>query len=138
MDRPIVFVVDDDESICRSLRRLMKSVGHHVRTFTSARDFLNQGCQDMPGCLVLDVKMPGMDGLELQQRLVHAGSRMPIIFMSAQEDFATREQGLRAGAMAFLQKPFEDEILLEKVQTALNEFINALQEQDIRSNDQER
>ena len=74
MDKPVVFVIDDDESVCRSLRRLMKSVGHNVRTFTSAEDFLNQGCQNVPGCLVLDVRMPGMSGLELQKRLVDSGN----------------------------------------------------------------
>ena len=121
MEKPVIFVVDDDESICRSLRRLIKSVGHHVRTFTSAKDFLNQGCQNVPGCLVLDVKMPGMGGLELQERLVGSGSKMPSILMSAHEDVATRNQGLTAGAIAFLQKPFEDEVLLEKVHAALGQ-----------------
>lgn len=122
MDKPVVFVIDDDESVCRSLRRLMKSVGLNVRTFTSAKDFLNQGCQNVPGCLVLDVRMPGMSGLELQKRLVDSGSKMPVIFMSAHEDTSAREQGLRAGAIAFLQKPFEDQVLVEKVNSALSRF----------------
>jgi two-component system response regulator FixJ len=122
MDKPVVFVIDDDESVCRSLRRLMKSVGLNVRTFTSAEDFLNQGYQNVPGCLVLDVKMPGMSGLELQKRLVDFGSKMPIIFMSAHEDVSTREQGLRTGAIVFLQKPFEDQVLIEMVNSALSRF----------------
>ena len=122
MDEPVVFVIDDDESVCRSLRRLMKSAGLSVRTFTSAKDFLNQGCRNMPGCLVLDVRMPEMDGLELQQKLVDSGSSMPIILMSAHEDNSAREQGLKAGAIVFLQKPFEDYVLLETVLSALSRF----------------
>ena len=122
MDKPVVFVIDDDESVCRALRRLMKSVGHNVRTFTSARDFLSQGCQNVPGCLILDVRMPEMNGLELQKRLVDSGSRMPIIFISAHEDISSRKQGLRAGAIAFLKKPFEDQALIEKVNLAISRF----------------
>lgn len=122
MGKPVVFVIDDDESVCRSLRRLMKSVGLNVRTFTLAEDFLNQGCQNMAGCLVLDVRMPGMNGLELQKILVDSCSNMPIIFMSAHGDISAIEQGLRAGAIAFLQKPFEDQDLIEKVNSALSRF----------------
>lgn len=122
MAKPVVFVIDDDESICRSLRRLMKSVRLNVRTFTSAKDYLNQECQNVPGCLVLDVRMPEMGGLELQQKLVDSGSSIPIILMSAHEDISAREQGLKAGAIAFFQKPFEGEVLLEAVRSALSRF----------------
>lgn len=122
MDKPVVFVIDDDESVCRSLRRLMKSVGIKVRTLSSAEDFLNQGCQNIPGCLILDVRMPGISGLELQEKLVKSGLIMPIIFISAHEDVSTREQALKAGAIAFLKKPFEDQILIEKVNSALSRF----------------
>ena len=122
-----MFVIDDDESICRSLRRLIKSAGFNVRTFTSARDFLNQGCLNVSGCLVLDVKMPEMGGLELQQRLLDVGSKMPVIFMSAHEDISTREQGLNSGAVAFLQKPFEDQVLIETVNSALSRFTDEQQ-----------
>ena len=135
MDKPVVFIVDDDESVCRALRRLIKSVGHNVRTFTSAKDFLNQGCQNVPGCLILDVRMPGMDGLELQERLVDSGSKMPIILMSAHEDISTREQGLRAGAIAFCQKPFEDQVVIEKVNSVLSRFINKDKNQGHNKND---
>ena len=134
MDKPVVFIIDDDESVCRALRRLMKSVGLNVRTFTSAKDFLNQGCQNVPGCLVLDVRMPEMGGLELQKRLVDSGSRMPIIFMSAHEDISTREQGLRAGAIAFLKKPFEDQALIENINLALSKFTD----EDHKENNQEQ
>ena len=120
MDQPVIFVVDDDESICRALRRLMKSVGLNVRTFTSAIDFLNQQCQNMRGCLVLDVRMPEMSGLELQKKLIESGSTMPIIFMSAHEDIKSREQGLGLGATAFLQKPIEGQFLIETINSALS------------------
>jgi len=117
-----VFVVDDDESVCKSLGRLMKSVGLDVRIFTSAESFLNQECHNVPGCLVLDVRMPGIDGLELQEKLATSGSQMPIIFISAHKDDREREKGLRGGAVAFLQKPFEDQILIDAVYSALSQF----------------
>lgn len=135
MDKPIVFVVDDDESVCKALRRLMKSAGYNIRTFTSAEDFLNQGCQNVPGCLILDMRMPGMSGLELQERLADAGSKMPIIFMSAHEDISSREKGLRAGAVAFIKKPFDDYILIEKVDLALRRFMSESQK---NKNEQQR
>lgn len=124
MNQPVVFVIDDDESICRSLRRLIKSAGFCVRTFISGNDFLNQGCQNMPGCILLDVRMPEVGGLELQQRLNDSGSKMPIIFMSAHHDTETREKALNAGAIAFLQKPFEDQLLLETIRSALNGLVD--------------
>ena len=120
MEKPVVFVVDDDESVCKALKRLMKSAGIKARSLSSAEDFLNQGCHNVPGCLILDVRMPGMNGLELQEELVKSGSTMPIIFMSAHEDAPTREQAMKAGAIAFLKKPFEDQILIEKVNSALS------------------
>lgn len=122
MEQPIVFVIDDDESICRSLRRLLQSVGFHVRTFISGNDFLNQGCQIMSGCIILDVRMPEIGGLELQKKLNDSGCKMPIIFMSAHQDTGIREKALNAGAIAFLQKPFEDQILIETIHSALDRF----------------
>ena len=120
MDEPVIFVVDDDESVCRSLRRLIQSVGLHVRTFNSANEFLDQGCHNMYGCLLLDARMPEMSGLELQKRLIDSGSKMPIIFMSAHEDPLSTKQALRAGAVAYLQKPFEGQLLIEKINQALS------------------
>jgi FixJ family two-component response regulator len=120
MDQPVIFVVDDDESVCRSLRRLIQSVGFHVRTFNSANEFLGQGCQNMYGCLLLDSKMPRMSGLELQKRLIDSGCKIPIIFMSAHEDSVAVEDALRAGAIAYLQKPFEGQLLIEKINQALS------------------
>jgi len=122
IETPVVFVVDDDESVCKTLERLMKSVGLDVRTFTSAESFLNQGCQNAAGCLVLDVRMPGIGGLELQEKLAASGSRIPIIFISAHKDTRDREKGLRAGAVAFLKKPFEDQTLIDALYSALSQF----------------
>jgi len=122
MDQPIVFVIDDDESICKSLRRLIKSAGFYVRTFTSGNDFLNQECQNMRGCLLLDVRMPDISGLELQQRLNNSGCKMQIIFISAHEDAETRKKAFQAGAAAFLQKPVEDQLLLKTIRSALNRW----------------
>ena len=119
-----MFVVDDDESVCIALKRLLKSAGIKARTLSSAEDFLNQGCHNVPGCLILDVRMPGMNGLELQEKVVKSGSTMPIIFMSAHEDAPTCEQAMKAGAIAFLKKPFEDQILIEKVNSVLNRIEN--------------
>jgi FixJ family two-component response regulator len=95
-------------------------VGIKVRTLSSAEDFLNQGCQNISGCLILDVRMPGINGLELQEKLVKSGSTMPIIFISAHEDAPAREQAMKAGAIAFLKKPFEDQILIEKTNSVLS------------------
>ena len=120
MEKPVVFIVDDDESVCKALKRLLKSAGIKARSLSSAEDFLNQGCHNVPGCLILDVRMPGMNGLELQEKLVKSGSTMPIIFMSAHEDAPAREQAMKAGAIAFLKKPFEDQILIEKINSALS------------------
>jgi FixJ family two-component response regulator len=113
--KPVVYVVDDDESMCKALDRLMRSAGLEVRTFTSPMAFLNEGCQDVPGCLVLDMRMPGMGGLELQERLNASGCRMPIIFISAHEDEQTRACAMKRGAVAFLHKPFDDQILLDAI-----------------------
>lgn len=118
MEKPVVFIVDDDESVCRALKRLMKSVGLDVRVFTSAKDFLDQGCQNVPGCLILDVRMPGIDGLELQEKLRASGSQMPIIFITAHEDDKAHERATRMGAVAYLQKPFEDHVLLDAIYSA--------------------
>ena len=128
MEKPVVFVVDDDESVRTALIRLMKSAGLRVRAFTSAEDFLNQESQNVPGCLILDLRMPGMNGLELEEKLAKYGSTIPIIFMSAHQDVTACEQAMKAGAEAFLPKPFEDQILLEKVNSILNRIKNGTEQ----------
>lgn len=119
MTQPIVFVVDDDESVRRALSRLMRSVGFEVRLFASAEDFLSQDCQNIPGCLILDVRMPKMNGLELQAKLNAIGSHIPIVFITAHEDISAQEQAMKSGAVAFIQKPFDDQILLDAVNSGL-------------------
>jgi FixJ family two-component response regulator len=119
MAKQIVFVVDDDESVRRALERLMRSAGFDVRVFSSAQDFLDQGCQNTWGCLILDVRMPWMDGLELQDKLNACGSKIPVVFITAHYDVSTKEQAMKAGAVAFIQKPFDDQVLLDAVNSSL-------------------
>lgn len=114
-----VFVVDDDYSIRRSLKRLLESAAFDVETFSSADDFLSYRRRDAPGCLVLDVRMPGFGGLALQRHMVKAGSEIPIIFITAYANGEVEARAREAGAAAFLIKPLDDEILLGAVRGAL-------------------
>jgi FixJ family two-component response regulator len=114
-----VFVVDDDYSVRNSLKRLIKVAGFSVETFSSADDFLSYASPSARDCLILDVRMPGFGGLELQQRLVEAGLRIPIIFITAYADEETETRAREAGASAFLTKPLDDDILLAAVRKAL-------------------
>jgi FixJ family two-component response regulator len=95
-------------------------MGFEVKTFPSAVDFLNQTSADGNGCLIVDVRMPGMSGLDLQQRLCDSGVELPVIFITAYEDAGVREQAIRCGALAFLQKPFSDQSLLDAIHAALS------------------
>jgi FixJ family two-component response regulator len=115
----IVMIVDDDESIRRAARRLIKSYGFPVETFASAEDFLSSGRLHETACLVLDVQMPGLNGLELQSRLITDGHQVPIIFITAFNDESARAQALGAGALGYLVKPFEEADLLTAINVAL-------------------
>ena len=115
----VISVVDDDESVRRSLHRLLKSLGFNVRTYPSALDFLDRGALHDHGCVLVDVRMPEMDGLELQKRLSESGVSLPVIFMTAYEDHGVRAQAMQAGALAFLQKPFSDPSLMDAICCAL-------------------
>ena len=115
----IVMIVDDDESIRRAARRLIKSYGFPVETFASAEDFLSSGRLHETACLVLDVQMPGLNGLELQSRLITDGHQVPIIFITAFNDENARAQALKAGALGYLVKPFEETDLLTAINVAL-------------------
>ena len=115
----IVMIVDDDESIRRAARRLIKSYGFPVETFASAEDFLSSGRLHETACLVLDVQMPGLNGLELQSRLITDGHQVPIIFITAFNDENARAQALKAGAVGYLVKPFEEADLLTAINVAL-------------------
>src|SRR5918999_150285 len=116
---PVVFVVDDDASIREALTSLIRSVGLGVETFGSAREFLNGPRPDAPGCLVLDVRLPGLSGLDLQRELAMAQIDIPIIFITGHGDIPMTVQAMKAGAVEFLTKPFEDERLLSAIANAL-------------------
>jgi two-component system, LuxR family, response regulator FixJ len=112
-----VWVVDDDSSVRKALKRLLRSAGYPVRTFASAIEFLDSG-ETKDGILVLDVKMPGLNGFDLQKKLVGLGADIPIIFISAHYDVQARSDVVPAGAVAFLQKPFNDQDLLDAINLA--------------------
>ncbi|HEU5401879.1 MAG TPA: response regulator [Terriglobales bacterium] len=115
----MVAIVDDDELIRASLGGLMKEAGFPALTFGSAEEFLTSGEEKRTACLITDIRMPGMSGLELQAKLNEAHRRIPIIFITAQGDEKLRLQALRAGAVEFLTKPFNDDALLASVRAAL-------------------
>src|ERR1700761_7481551 len=115
----IIAIVDDDESVRFALEGMMKSVGLPAQVFESAEDFLNSGLLRQTACLIADIRMPGMSGLDLQNKLNAEHSRIPTIFITAHGDAKMRLQALRGGAVEFLAKPFDDEVLLENVRAAL-------------------
>ena len=117
----MVAVVDDDELIRVALRRLLKASGLAVTTFESAEAFLESGQLPEVGCLIADIRMPGISGLELQAKLKSNGSATPIIFITAHGDEKMRMQAMRAGAVAFLAKPFDDGVLLDRVRAAVEQ-----------------
>ena len=115
----IVFVVDDDPSIRRALKRLIESVGLYVELFGSAAEFTNSTHPDVVSCLILDIRLPGISGLDLQRKLAEAKTLIPIIFISAHGDVPMTVRAMKAGAIEFLTKPFRDQDLLDAVQVAL-------------------
>ena len=115
----MVAVIEDDESYRVAVQRLLKSEGLSVESFGSAEDFLNSGQQHETGCLIADIRMPGMSGLELQSKLNSDHCPIPTIFMTAHGDESIRMQAMRGGAVRFLTKPFDGETLLEAVRVAL-------------------
>jgi FixJ family two-component response regulator len=116
---PIVFVVDDDTSIRDSLRRLITSVGFKVEVFPSARAFLGARRPDAPGCLVLDVRLPGLSGLDLQRELAATDAELPIIFLTGHGDIPMSVRAMKAGAVEFLTKPFREQELLDAIRSAI-------------------
>jgi len=118
-ENPTVFVVDDDASVRAALRLVMRSANLSAELFSSARDFLANVTDDRPGCLILDLRMPEVDGLELQRQLAARGSRMPIIMLTGSGDVPTAVQALRAGAFDFVSKPFESKSLVARVREAI-------------------
>jgi FixJ family two-component response regulator len=118
-DNKLVAIVDDDDSVRGTLKELLRAAGFTSRTFESAEEFLGSGHQQETACLITDIRMPGMSGLELQARLKAEQCRIPTIFITAHGDEEMRFRALRAGAVEFLSKPFDDEVLVESVRAAL-------------------
>ena len=118
-EQPTVFVVDDDPAICNSLRFLIETVGLDVETYGSAREFLERYAPNRPGCLVLDVRMPGMSGLELQTKLRELEIEIPVIILTAFGDVPMAVRAMKNGAADFAQKPVSDQALLERIQQAI-------------------
>ncbi len=117
--RPVVYVVDDDPSVLKSLERLLRSAGYDVETFTSALEFLESHHRDTPGCLILDVEMPVLNGLDLQERLAARDIAFPVIFITGHGTVPMSVRAMKAGAVDFLQKPFLDRDLLDVVSGAV-------------------
>jgi FixJ family two-component response regulator len=120
--KPTIAVVDDDASVCRAISRLLRSLGMNADTFTSGRELIEH-IETMPSfhpeCVVLDVQMPGMNGLEVQELLVRGDKPLPVIFITAHDEIGVRERALHAGAVAFLRKPFNEELLIKILDEAI-------------------
>ena len=117
--KPLIAVVDDDQSIREALENLISSVGFEVKLFASAEDFLDSDTPLQTDCAILDVRLPGISGLELHQRLAADGQSIPVIIITAQGDDKTQDEAVAAGAIAFLNKPFKEEVLLAALESAL-------------------
>jgi FixJ family two-component response regulator len=118
---PVVSVVDDEPAVCISLKRLLRSVGLETRTYASAQEFLRSERPDAPGCLVLDVRLPGLSGLDLQQELTAAKINLPVIFITGHGDIPMTVRAMKAGAVEFLTKPFREQDLLEAIQRGIEQ-----------------
>jgi FixJ family two-component response regulator len=125
-----VFVIDDDPDIRAAMQRLLETVGLHAELFAAAQDFLQRKMPEVPSCLVLDLQLPGMSGLEVQRRLIEAGVKIPIIFITAHGDIPTSVRAMKSGAVEFLTKPFRDKDLLDAIEQALQRNERARQQQN--------
>ena len=121
--RPIIYIVDDDESVRRAMKRLISSMDMDVQTFASGQEFLDFDCRDHNACLIADIKIPTMSGLELHQKLVAKGYKLPIIFITAFDNDKIRDQAKNAGAAGYFQKPVDDQALLDTIRWALSKSI---------------
>ena len=126
---PVVFVVDDDPSVRKSLTCVIASAGYTVETFASARDFMTRESAAGPCCMVLDVRMPGLTGLDLQEALAGAGHRLPIVFITGHGDVSMSVKAMKAGAVDFLTKPFDLKSLLDAIQRAIAKDVKDLGEE---------
>lgn len=118
-EKPVVFILDDDQSVRNALNRLFRLMGLHPESFATATDFLNTKLPDVPSCLVLDIRLPGISGLDVQAELLKADAKIPIIFMTGHGDIPMAVEAMKAGAIEFLPKPFRDQDILDAVQLAL-------------------
>lgn len=119
--KPLIAVVDDDQSVREALENLISSVGFEVKLFASAEDFLDSDTSLQTDCAILDVRLTGISGLELQQRLAADGQSIPVIIITAQGDYKTQDEAVAGGAIAFLKKPFKEEVLLAALKSALKQ-----------------
>ena len=130
MDAPTIYIIDDDESARKGIRRMLESGGYKTKTFSSAKDFLALEYYEIPGCIVLDVRMPGMTGPELQVELKERDYSLPIVFLSGHLDVRTTARVMKYGAVDFITKPVDREELIEAVNLALSKNIVESQQQD--------
>ncbi len=134
----IVYIVDDESAVRDSLALFINSMGLKVKNFISAEDFLNNYSPDLPGCLILDVRMPGMSGLELQQEIQKRQLPLPIIFISDHAEIPDSAKAFRAGAIDFLEKPFDNALLMERIVEAINKDIEDRKQSLVQSEIQRR
>jgi FixJ family two-component response regulator len=113
-----IYIVDDDESVCRALKTLLRTFDFEVKTFNSAKTFFDTVPHDQPGCLVLDIHMPGLDGWAAQKKIVNSGSKRPVIFISAELQENAADRALKAGAVGYLQKPVNGQTLVDLINVA--------------------
>ena len=127
-DQSVVFIVDDDDRMRAAMQRLLRTVGLHSEAFATPQGFLQHNLPDVASCLVLDVRLPGMSGLEVQQKLNEAGVQLPIIFITSHGDIPMTVAAMKSGAIEFLTKPFRDQDLLDAIQQALERAEKARQQ----------
>ena len=129
-DSPTVFIVDDDARMRAAMQRLLKTVGLRSEPFATPQDFLQHKLPDGPSCLVLDVRLPGMSGLEVQNKLIEAGAQVPIVFITGHADIPMTVKAMKSGAVEFLPKPFRDQDLIDAIQQALKRDSETKQQQN--------
>ena len=129
-DLPIVFIVDDDTRMRAAMQRLLRTVGLQSESFATPEDFLRHKLPNGPSCLLLDVRLPGMSGLDVQRKLTELGVQIPVIFITAHGDIPMTVQAMKSGAMEFLTKPFRDQDLIDAIQQALKRDSQTRQEQN--------
>jgi FixJ family two-component response regulator len=127
--KPVVFIVDDDASVLKSLKRLVRSVDLAVETFTSAMDFLRSPVYDGPCCLVSDIRMPGLSGIDLKKKMTETGKHIPTIFITGYGDIPMSVKAMKQGAEDFLEKPFNDQDLLDTIQHAIGKSRETIRDQ---------